>query len=111
MDTPIPENAIREVIRHWSSLTDLAKFAALGHGFGDDNGGFGLTYSSDLDEYGRVVDGIQIPDGFVQVYGFWGPPNKYEFLIKERFYLEVLIDVLTENGHTTEANGVRSLLD
>lgn len=110
MDTPIPENAIREVIRHWSRLTDLAHFAVQGHGFGDDNGGFGVIYPNDIDEYGRVVEGISIPDGFVQIYGFWGLPNGYEFLIMERFYLEVLIDILTEKGYLIEASQVRALL-
>src|SRR5262245_12592136 len=78
VEQPEPEVAARDAIRHWSRLPELAEFAALRHGFGDSDGGFGVTYPGDLDDYDHEVDGVCIPEGFVQAYGFWGPPNGYE---------------------------------
>ncbi len=108
METPEPETAIREAIRHWSRLSDLAEFAAHQHGFGDSNGGFGVTYPGDLDEYDRKVSGASIPAGWGEVYGFWGPPNGYEVLVPEQVYLTVLAETLAAAGHSEEAALVRS---
>ena len=109
MEAPEPETAVRDAIRHWSRLSELAEFAACRHGFGDSDGGFGVTYPGDLDEYDRVVDGFAIPEGFVQVYGFWGAPDGYEVLVPEAAYLHTLADVLSAAGHLAEASRVRSL--
>jgi hypothetical protein len=78
VNAPESTVAIRDAIRHWSRLTDLAEFAAHRHGYGNSDGGFGIKSPGDLDEYAREVDGIRIPEGFVQLYGFWGPPEGYE---------------------------------
>jgi hypothetical protein len=107
MQNPDREEAIREVIRHWSRLTDLADFAILGHGFADSNGGFGVQYPGDLDEYDREVDGIRIPAGSVQIYGYWGPPDGYCMLVSELSYLDALSDSLSEAGHLKEAERVK----
>lgn len=111
MKPPEPEGAARAAIRHWSRLPELAEFAALRHGFGNSDGGFGVTYPGDLDEYDREVDGVSIPEGFVQVYGFWGPPNGYEVLVTELVYLTELAAVLSAKGHEPEADQVRMLAE
>ena len=111
MQVPEPEAAARDAIRHWSQLPELAEFAVRRHGFGDSDGGFGVTYPGDLDEYDRVVDGIHIPEGFVQVYGFWGPPDGYELLVPEAVYLDQLGDMLALAGHAAETERVRSLAE
>jgi hypothetical protein len=108
---PEPEAAIREVIRHWSRFPELAEFAARRHGFADSDGGFGVLYPDDLDEYDREVDGAHIPPGQVQLYGFWGPPEGYEILVSERLYLHTLAGALAAAGHTAEAARVRSLAE
>jgi len=61
-DIPDPETAVRSAIGHWSRLPDLAEFAVRQHGFGDTDGGFGVTYPCDLDAYDRE-SGRFIPAG------------------------------------------------
>ena len=104
MEIVQPEAAIRRAIGRWSRLSDLASFAAKRHGFGDSNGGFGVTYPGD-------VDPGDIPEGYVEVYGLWGPPEGYELLVLESQYLEVLTQMLAAAGHATEAKQVRLLTD
>jgi hypothetical protein len=111
VEPPEPEVAARDAIRHWSRLPKLAEFAALRHGFGDSDSGFGITYPGDLDEYDREVDGVRIPEGSVQVYGFWGPPDGYEVLVAELVYLTELAVVLSAKGHEPEAAQVRKLAE
>ena len=111
MEPPTPEDAARDAIRHWWQLSALAEFAVQRHGFGDSDGGFGVTYPDDLDEYDRVVEGDHIPAGFVRAYGFWGLPDGYEVLVPEPTYLAVLADELVATGHTQAATQVRALLD
>jgi hypothetical protein len=106
-----PEFVARDAIRHWCWLPELADFAVQRHGFGDSNGGFGVTYPGDLDEYDLVVRGDSIPAGFVRAYGFWGPPDGYEVLVPEPTYLEILASELATAGHAAEAALVRSLAE
>jgi len=102
---------IAEVIRHWHCLSDLAAFAAKRHGFGDSNGGFGVIYPDDLDEYDREVEGARIPDGHVEVYGFWGASKGgYEFVVEEATYLTVLERVLRFKHLFVEADAVKRLI-
>jgi hypothetical protein len=103
VETPDPETAVRDAIRHWSRLPELAEFAARGHGYTDTDGGFGVTYSGDRDDYDREVDGYSIPPGYVEVCGFWGPPGGYRILVPESFYLEILAATLERAGLVTEA--------
>ena len=110
----VPDAALAALIsiRHWSSLEQLAQFAARRHGFGDSNGGFGITYPTDLDEYDREVDKIAIPDGHVLAYGFWGasgPHGGYDVLVPESLYLSVLADELSRSGFEQAATVVRGL--
>lgn len=109
VETPTPEDAIRDAIRHWSCLSELADFAVDQNGFGNSDGGFGITYPGDLDEYDRA-QGEQIPVGFVKVYGFWGLPDGYEVLVAESLYLQTLASLLSAGGHVAEAEQVRLLL-
>jgi hypothetical protein len=57
------------------------------------------------------VDGVRIPEGFVQVYGYWGPPDGYEVLVTELVYLTELAAVLSAKGHQPEADQVRMLAE
>lgn len=100
---------IREVIVAWPCIEDLLRFAIAMHGFGDSDGGFGVTYPGDLDAYQLDVEKIIIPAGMVQMYGYWGPPEGYEFMVDEAKYLRVLADVLLEKGLNDEAVRVKEL--
>jgi hypothetical protein len=102
-----PTFAALTAIRHWSDTASLVRFALDRHGFADSNGGFGITYPGDLDEYDREVLGRHIPDGFVLAYGFWGPPEGYEVLVPEWLYRDVLAEVLECLGMWREAASVR----
>lgn len=108
-EKPDPKTACLDAIRHWSSLQALAEFAVSHHGYGNTDGGFGVLYPGDLDDYDREVEGQFIPPGYVQVYGFWGPPDGYELLVPEATYLSVLAQVLYQNGLTAEAERVQAL--
>jgi hypothetical protein len=97
-------------VRHWRDKAQLAHFAVEGHGFGDSDGGFGITYPGDLDEHDRAVEGAVIPDGYVLAYGFWGEERGgYEVLVPQGLYHHVLAEVLECVGLPREAATVRSL--
>lgn len=102
--------AIIDAIRHWSRLEELAQFATERHGFGDSDGGFGVNYPDDLDEYDRSQPGGDLPYGSVDVYGFWGPPDGYEFRVPETTYLSVLAKVLMANNLANATARVDALL-
>jgi hypothetical protein len=97
-------------IRHWRDKLALARFAVARHGFGDSDGGFGITYPSDLDEHDREVEGVKIPEGHVLAYGFWGDATSgYEVVVPESLYRNVLAEVLDCMGLCREAMEVRAL--
>ena len=102
-----PTFAALTAIRHWPDKAALARFALDRHGYGDTNGGFGITYPGDLDEHERLVEGRSIADGFVLAYGFWGLPDGYEVLVPEWLYRDVLAEVLECVGLCREAASVR----
>ena len=69
-----------------------------------------MTYPGDVNEYDRVVEGSLIPEGQVQLVGFWGPPDGYELLVFERDYLKVLAAALDEAEYPNEANRLRAVI-
>jgi hypothetical protein len=82
----------------------LAEMATARHGFGDSDGGFGVIYPTDLDEYDCGVAGEHIPEGYVEVYLFGGPPEGFRYHIEEQLYLELLEKVLWPEGHQLASN-------
>ncbi|MCY7294875.1 hypothetical protein [Alteromonas sp. a30] len=100
------KDKVIEEISLWSKLPELSKFAVKRHGYGNSDGGFGVTYEHDLDDYDREVEGNYIPKGCLEVYGFWGKPDGYEFHISEKDYLLVLAEVLKKEGFEPEAKEV-----
>ena len=111
MDSIDTRTAILSSIRAWTKRGQLASFALARHGFGDTNGGFGVTYPGDLDEYDRQVDGCDIPAGFVEVYGHWGPPRGYSLVVPEVLYLQILSEVLQAEGMGSDATDLMVLRD
>jgi hypothetical protein len=108
-NAPDPTMAALVSVRHWRDKAQLARFAVEGHGFGDSDGGFGITYPGDLDEHDRAAEGV-IPDGYVSAYGFWGEERGgYEVLVPQGLYHRVLAEVLECVGLPREAATVRSL--
>ena len=101
---------IRAAIESWGNTAELAAFAEKGHGYGNSDSGFGVVYPDDLDEYDRVVEKIAIPEGAVRIYGYWGPPDGYEFIVSLRNYMEVLSHVLRANGLDEEALVVQRMM-
>jgi hypothetical protein len=83
-------------------MPELVEFAVRRHGFGNTDGGFGITYPGDLDDFDHAL-GVCIPEGFLKVYAFWGPPEGYELVVPEFVYLTTLAEVLSEAGYTIEA--------
>ncbi|GAB2827362.1 hypothetical protein GCM10027276_32870 [Comamonas piscis] len=111
-DAPEPLAACREVILEWSRLYQLAEFAELRHGYGNSDGGFGVIYPGDLDEYEIQVEGVNIPPGTLLVYGLaFGIPPGWEILVDESAYLGMLSSILKEHGLASEAGRVQLLLN
>ncbi|MDP9912228.1 hypothetical protein J2W27_004352 [Variovorax boronicumulans] len=111
MDAPEPSVACREVILEWTRLSQLADFAERRHGYGNSNGGFGVDYPEDLDEYDIHVDGVRIPEGSLLLYGYEiAIPPGYEILVDEKVYLCTLREILLERGLVADAERVAVLL-
>jgi hypothetical protein len=71
-----------------------------------------VIYAGDLDEYATQVEGRIIPDGCVEIYGYWGAAKGgFEFVIEERQYLSILAQTLREKGLVAEALTVESLMN
>lgn len=83
-----------DAMRTWLTSSQLPGFAESRHGYGNTDMGHGVTYPSDLDEFGKEVDQIEIPQGYVQVYSFFGPPDGEEYLLLESVYLDILSQFL-----------------
>lgn len=112
MEAPDTTTACREVIDAWSTLAQLADFAEQRHGFGNSNGGFGVIYPSDVDEYMAEVEGVNVPERMVLLYGYaHANPPGYEVLIQESVYLVNLLVVLLEKDMPAEAQRVGNILN
>ena len=94
----------REIILAWSQLSALADFAERGHGYGSDGGG--IRYPEDIDEYERVVEGVQIPEGFLQLYSY----SQNDVLVPRSIYLRALMDVLANAGFAGDMARIQVLL-
>lgn len=111
MDAPEPEAACREVILEWRTLSELATYAERRHGYGNDNGGFGVRYPTDLDEYETQVLGMHIPAGSLLAYGYaFANPPGYEILVNESLYLRTLSKIFRELGSVSDAERIDVLL-
>jgi hypothetical protein len=107
-NTPDPISAVLASIRHWHNKANLAQFAIEGHGFGNTDGGFGITYPRDLDVHDREVEHVEIPAGYVLVYGFWGDEaGGYHVLVAEAEYRRILAEELERLHLPREAAMVR----
>jgi hypothetical protein len=106
---PDPTLAALIAIRHWRDKSALARYAGDRHGFGDSDGGFGVTYPSDLDDADRGTAGADIPASHVLAYGRWGDghPDGWEVLVPEPLFLAVLAEVLECCGMREDAARVR----
>ena len=102
-----PTFAALTAIRHWSDKPSLVQFALERHGYYAGDGGFGITYPGDLDEYEREIEVRHIPDGFVLACGFGGPPEGHQDPVPEWLYRDVLAEVLECLGMSREASSVR----
>ena len=112
MDAPDVEAACREVILEWRNPSELALFAEKRHGYGNSDGGFGIIYPGDLDEYQVEVEKIHIPKDHLLVYGYaHATPPGYELIVLETKYLSVLAKSLTDLGLSNEAARVSALVN
>lgn len=80
----------------WPKNKDLVQFAEAGHGFGGDDGYYGVIYPCDLDEYDREAEKSFIPEGFLEIY-YWDGEVK-EIQIQEKEYLLFLKNYLEKEG-------------
>ena len=102
---PSPEEICRDVIKV-KSLASLADLAIKRQGFGNSDVGAGMTYPHELDAE-DVAAGQLIPEGFVELYLGWGPPDGFEAQVPESLYREILASALAEAGHSVEAAQLR----
>jgi len=86
--TPAHKAAV-EAMRHWSTPSQLVRFALDGHGYMNTDSFFGITYPNDLDEYDRA-NGENIPPGYIEVSAGNGDPHGDTHLILETVYVELL---------------------
>lgn len=82
-------------ITHWSNMRQLVDFALAGHGYGNTNTMSGITYETDLDDYDRTVDKVNIPVGYVQAYLEYH--RLKEAILTETDYLAILKAFLESN--------------
>ena len=79
-------NAVAQILTHMGFGPErLASYAIAGHGFMGDEGFYGVTYPSDLDDWQREREGAFIPEDFVEV-----TYEREEFLVPRAEYLRVL---------------------
>lgn len=86
-----PEDIFSDLL--WNAA-GLVSYANARHGYRCD--GYAVTYHTDLDGYLIEVEGMEIPEGFVQVSH--GLQNELEFQITEDEYLTALRRYLLIRG-------------
>lgn len=75
----------------------LVQFANARHGFGGDDGSYGVTYPDDMDAYERGISQQIIPDGSVEIY--CSAYTDKDIMISERRYLSALKKHLESKGY------------
>jgi hypothetical protein len=88
---------VAHVIESWRDLPAVVRYAIERHGYTNTDSFFGISYSSDLDDF-DIAQGEHIPLGFVRVLNGYGDPNGEEFDVSELDYLVVLRSVLQRHG-------------
>jgi len=88
----------------WPSNEQLVEYSNKRHGYGGDDGYYGVTYPSDLDEYQREVEGEYIPDGYVEI-NYWDGEHR-EIQVLETEYLSELRNYLLSEGDKALADKI-----
>ncbi|QNA88419.1 hypothetical protein G4G28_07765 [Massilia sp. Dwa41.01b] len=91
----------------WPSDEQLVEFARSGHGYMGNDGYYGVTYASDLDEYERVVERRSIGDNHVEITYWDGEPRSIQ--VAEAVYLEALAAYLESRGKKEAASALEGL--
>ncbi len=89
--------AAMDAIRSWARPDDLYRFTQERHGYGNSDGMCGVTYPGDLDDSDRE-NGFDIPEGFVEVYAWYGAGDGPTYLMEEKVYWAILSQWLSEKG-------------
>jgi hypothetical protein len=92
----------------WPSDAELVEYAVKRHGYGGDDGYYGVTYPTDLNEYEIVVERRCIKDGNVEIAYWDGDFQAVQ--VSEAANLEALEANLQSKGHAALAGTLRSLL-
>ncbi len=101
----LKEEIINGVFSHkWPSDEELVEYANAGHGFGGDDGQYGVTYSTDLDEYEKAVEKVDIPSGYLEVYYL-----DVEIKLTEIEYLSYLKKHLIKSGNQKLVNMLQNV--
>lgn len=93
----------------WPSDEELVGYARKRHGFGGDDGYYGLTYPWDLDDYQIEVDGAFIEKGHVEIR-YWNG-DFATLQVPEIEYLNELLTYLKMKGQTVLADAVQGQID
>ncbi|GEM_PF-5589989 len=84
----------------------LVEYARDRHGYGIDDY-YGVTYASDIDNYMREQEGIDITEGFVDIDYWDGSPEALR--VSETRYLEALKEHLIKEGFEALASQLDGL--
>jgi hypothetical protein len=95
-------------------LARATQYATERQSWCNSDGGHGVTYPEDLDEYEREVEGAAIEAGYVLLFGRTNVPRSsrasaFEVCLPECIYLDVLANKLEANGSTEESENIRKL--
>lgn len=91
----------------WPSNVALVEYATKRHGYRGDDGYYGVTYSTDLDEY-ELVERRCIEDGYVEI-AYWDGDFQ-AIQVSEADYLKALEANLRSNENAALADMVWSLI-
>lgn len=83
---------------NWPKAERLVEYANKKHGYGGDDGYYGVTYPTDLDEYDREVDNIIIPEGYVEI-NYWDGAHR-DIQVTEKEYIVELRKYLRRTGNS-----------